>query len=330
MAQAVKFTLGFAPTLTGDKRYSWTESHWLPGTSNADLSTYDTKAVNLANARLGLCASNVQLLSVRLSLFNIDVNGRPLAARQRNRILVPGDTAVSGRVQQNKGLNAQGAIATNPLTSTPVYCDQPKSCVQCFLDGQIAGGGGLGTGTLFLAGVPDDIIQTGPGGTPDVNAVPGWNGAWIAFLNELKNDGFAFLGTTQPPSKGPIPILRWANEAASPFRLMFTIGANTFNVGDKVHIRRVRALVAKGQTGNGIWKIDATAGPDALGNFTYTLKNTGGLTASYASDGTAESVTQSFFTYLGTGTPQRATTRKRGATYGAARGKSRPRQRQLA
>ena len=323
---AVKVTYGYNPTQTGDRRYSIVESYWLPNVT--DLTggpggATDNACIALANARLGLCAANIQLQSIRQSLFTLDPSGRPIAARQRNRIIVPGQAQSSGRTVSSSALQVSGAFSL-------LNSDQPKAAVLCFLDGQAPNQGVSNVGTLYLAGIPDDIIQMGANGTPAVNAVAGWSNAWTSFLGVLNKNGFAFLGTMRPPTTGPVPILRWANEAAGSFRLMFTISANLFTVGQKIHVRGVRMNAPRTPTPMGKWKIDAVAGPDASNNYTYTLKNSQGFTSSQiVTDGTVESDTKTFYSYLGTGTPMRATTRKRGATYGAARGRSRPRPRPL-
>ncbi len=326
---SVRVTFGFNPTGTGDRRFAFTNSFWLPNQSSTDLSQNDTVCVNLANRLLAMMASNVNLISVRMSYFTVDPGtGRPIASRQRNRILVPGQTNMSNAVSIST-LSYQGAYSL-------LWSDQAKGCVQCAIDGLIGAPGSQikGNSTMYLAGIPDDLIKLGSGGTLSFASIPGWSDAWQAFLSQLYKDQWGFLGLQRPPTKGPANIIRWTQEApGTQLRLMYTLSqANQFgSPGDKVHVRRVRMTVPRAPTPNGIWRIDAVAGPDASNNYTYTLQNTSGFVATQiATPGTVESVTQGFYMYAGTGQPLRATTRKRGATYGAARGKSRPRPRQLA
>lgn len=326
----IKVTLGLVPSLTGDRRFSWTESYWLPNASGF-ASTVDATCANLALARLGLCASNVQLLSIRQSLFQLDSTfGQLYATRQRNRIQVP--------AAQVTGTILNGVVTdVNPVGTMAGYCDQAKACVQVALDGQVTGGGPVSADTKYVAGIPDALIQTGPGGTLIFSAVPGWNDRFAQYMEALQAGGFAFYGIRNPPSPLPKNIISWVNEAAAPNRLILTVGsqlqanATPLVAGNKVHVRGIRNNVSRTPRAVGIWRVAAVAGPDASGNYSYTLANSSGFTASdILTPGTAESVTNVYFTYIGTGTPLRATAHKRGATYGASRGRSRARPRQLA
>lgn len=249
----------------------WSEKHiYIPDVLN--LRALQPQMTALANARLGCAAANVWLSEMRAS--------RPGVFRDSFRLF----SRKGG--DRDSGIEGPGALKD-------YRADQTNACLNVLLQAN-----DVQKKTMYLAGVPDDLIVTAPSG-PDYAAVPEFVDAWNLYRNLLTNGSWGFKARSLNREANLVDVVDWNLEPNAPFSLVASIDAlNDFGaVGDQVQIRGVSALTRGTRLPNGIWKIKAKSGAGGLVNF--TLRSAIGYDPTNFDDaGTIEPVLFQYATYL--------------------------------
>jgi len=302
----------FTWTSVGPKLVAGSETHWyLPGV--VSLENAIIPAIVMANKRVELLAGNCSLLMIRMS-----------------DDAVRGDSA---RVLPDNQPHGQMALMSSSTIPKTITCDQPNSVVLVR---------GRNTATtkknLFLMGIPDQVIRTQPAG-PDLDVVNTWRQRWNTFrdhmIGALAGIGGAlaplwgFRARSLSDETGRKEIVNWTQSAGAPPNLILHIPTGQLNVavGKLLQVRNVKMLIPGTPRPTGMWRVHAKT--VSAGNDLFELRSTSGYDAAAIDEpGTAEPVTYSYFPYTSL-TTEGQTTRKRGVSSAAARGKSSRRTRRL-
>ena len=286
----------FAFTLAGA---SWTETHYSYGvTSFVNLRPF---AIDYANKRAQTLGAYAALTEIRLS----DVTN------PRDTYLVP-PTSFNGLSPFD--------YPTTQRNQEAVDADQPNSSIQLRIETEAL------PKTMYLAGVPDDVIGTQPRTTRNLTA--DFNPNWRASL-------LSWIGSGPDPAAGTLIGGNWgclvkaptgrqvctAQQAAAPLAAYAAVQAQAplaGGVGDKVLVTGFRSVNPRQKGLSGVYKILAIQS----GNV-YVLA---GTTAAQAANvkplpGHVADLSYKVAKYTSC-TPLKGTSRKRGNSFGRPAGKS--------
>jgi len=184
--------------------------------------------------------------------------------------------------------------------------------------------GSIGNKNWFLAGVPDSTIQTGPLNRRGISlgGSPGWLARFTAFMSFLTSgNAFGFRSRT---ADGQIQAQGLVTNAAFPAMIgVVTAVTLGLNVGQSVLVKGWRRNNARLGPLTGGYVIGGVLPPTTPAtNWTYFLLNTAAVNpTNFLGLGTIGPLSFQFIPYEGF-EPIKAVSHKRGASYGAPRGRS--------
>lgn len=299
----------FMSAKSGGKTFGWSESHIRMDAGTADDVV--APAIALANKRIVLFGKGPTMDAVRIS--DVAVNRDAL-------LLVAGNTYNGAQLlDKDPGVNAQ--------SSTIDRHDQPNACIKIRLLNNNAR-----YKTLYLAGVPDNLIISEPAGA-GLQFNQAWlTNFWPAYLQELcpqgstSKWGFRARANKSENTKveaKDIKAVGIVDNVTGYVRIAVVTTDDRANLGETVQIRGATRQNPSYKGINGQWKVAAkiTDWP-AAGYTGYDLRGTQGTNITNLRDlGTVELVDYRYVPYvIGDLTGQ--TTRKRGVGGNRPRGRS--------
>ena len=277
----------------------FSEVHWR--ISDSDVSQSVAPAIELAQKRVKLFASNIDLYLIRLS--------REEKPRQSHRII-------------SSILSATANTTTMPTMGDPLpgadKAEKPNSSI--IMTGKHQD---FRTRTFYLAGHPDLITRTDPAG-PDLNAVPGYNAAMVAWRDILLNGTWGFRARVLEPDEQQIAGLSNEADGLGRVKVKLPVGETLGEPGNIVQIRGAKPINRALGTINGQWVAEELlvtgSGPTAVTEL--LLRNSAGTPASnFNPMGTIEGVEYTYLPYTKIEISGQGT-RKRGVGSVRRRGRS--------
>jgi len=290
---AMKVVL-FYGTAEAGKPFSTTETHYyLP--DGDDFTACQARADTLASARNQMMGTGVKFFGIRMSLEGEARTARFVPSGQMTKAGVP--------------------IGSGNTGSKFGAADQPNACILLR-----ASHDNKRQKNIYLTGVPDELIQTNPVG-PNLNKVVGWEAKFNNYKKILKEDNiWGFKGRKLNPTKTNVVDYVQQDNGAGLLGVVTTVDVAA--VGDKVQLRNVKLINPSLPKVNGQYYVTSKDTDVGAGTFTYFLRNSADLIANNIADpGTIEKVEFDYFAYdcvriMG------QTSRKRGVSALAPRGKS--------
>jgi len=202
------------------------------------LTPGKVKAYQFAMARLALSGKGVSLLGIRVT----DLDVTPVMT-EIVQLLVGGSQV--GEVP----VTALGL----PWINTPdVESDPSDRCLVIRCEGLQSE-----RKVMYLRGVPDCIIRTGPAG-PDFSTLAGYAAQYAAWRAIAQNGEWGWAGRDRTGTGAHVPILGYATQAGPIPRLGVQVNASlVLPVGTRVQVSRATAL-NRALTPNGQWTIIAS------------------------------------------------------------------------
>lgn len=272
-----------------DGVYAISESHWTVGAE--ELAVTVPKMKKLAIARYKLMGAGVQIIGARVSKEGVF---------RDSLMLGPDDLAIPVR-----GTNADKLDNGEGSTGDP---DQAKACPLIRAEG-----GTQHRKSIYLSGVPDDVIRGNP---PVLNfgGVPGFQLKFDAYAKELITKGWGFAVVDQVVAAATKKaVLACVTQAVTGLLGIVTSGTITGAViGTKLQLRNFKMKNPAYKSPNGRQVIGQIEEGPGAGQFTYWLLNSAGiLPANIFLFGSAERVEYTVQAYTEL-IPRNPTTRKRG------------------
>lgn len=284
---------------------TWSEAHYyIPATNPVDASD---AAVALAGFRGACLGRNAYLVALRLSSF------------PANRVVY--DIAFSP-------LNDTGTWPADPSGGN-WSSDQANACLKVRM------WGGVAAKTLNLAGVPDNVILTGPA-YPDGYALGvDFDMVFDAYMSYLVAPlGSSNWGFRTRLSEFPAQVVGLVSNALYPQMLGVVVGSalvsvahpgHNLGVGEEVYLsgwRRRNTRVPGLEGAYEVLGVLPPAAPPAVQNYTYFLANTGSVDPlNFLGLGTVDVLDYMVTPYARWGI-SKAGTRKRGGSFGLPVGRS--------
>lgn len=283
----------------------WSESHF--NITAADEATARLDAIELAKTRLGICGWNVIMSRIRISLYGNKRRYPPVDLTP----LVGGDGTARGE-DWNGGNAAFDDSADYVDTSLMVDTD----------------GVGNGIGRIYLAGIPDMIINS-LGSGYDPAGRPWWLNKFQAFQAALIAGGkWGFrVRSVAAPAFQQTGVVAIRRNAAPPSLLGFDVVGDPAWVtqGVQLQLRGLKKLDLGKRTLNGIYTVESKVASPVVGQTTVYLWGTALFDESlYQPPGTLETVVYELDPYKAI-IPNRAGDRDRGIGFAPPRGRRRRR-----
>jgi hypothetical protein len=270
---------------------SWSEAHFLAGADS--FSAAQSNAVALANARAGMLGGDATIDAVRLSLFAV-----PRYVEYLDGSLFSDSGSWSGDTEEYTGNHPNLALLCRASSSG----DQKN---------------------LYLAGFPEAIAQQGTtfkgGYIPNSQFITRFAAFKAALLNGFSFPARLFTGSQR--CSGPL-----VQNAQFPGMVgVPTAAAVGLAVGDQAYVYGFRRINTKIGHINGLWQVRGILAGAAPGSVIYFLANTSGVDPNnFFVLGNIVANQHTFENYSDL-VAKKVVSRKRGATLGAPRGRSRTR-----
>jgi hypothetical protein len=305
---AIKVLMAWGFSQTGPYRPGVSEVLYYLGAATTTQDTALNQAVvSLMNARTNLMGNNVTALLYRLSVPNVP--------HSTNTVFATPQPNGNSPIQQTPAISWGGSDVPN--TSLKITAKsgqaQPRN--------------------MYLAGLPDALLQTNPVG-PNWSAagLAGFQNYWNIWSSIILNGQWGTNFLNRLPAGQPVNIAYWQQSTVAPFNLQFAIPTTSGyqpSVGSIVHIRKVLMGVTGVPRPLGRWKIKSTSA-DGSGNNLYELDQSSAYQAVLIQQaGTVESVTFGYQPFVSLSNYLQ-TSRRRGIGPVRPRGRSKPRLRRQA
>jgi hypothetical protein len=278
--------------------YSWSETHYyLLSTAESVVHPY---TVQLANYRARLLGDYANLSAIRLSTVPSNRNVTDID---------PSEWSGAGFVGTDTGMG-------------DVTAERPYSSLLLLFTGQVS------QKNMYLGGLPDEIIQTTP--TSNTGYVP--SGDWQMRFNQwsqylVKPDGTSQWGFRSRFGEPGIPItsVGLATGVGSNIGLFSMVNLGV-PVGSDVYLTGFRRSNTRQPGLSGSYQVIGIIPPGSgVTSWETILGETGNVVPSnFISMGTAQPLVYQYVPYIAC-TPRRATSRKRGGSFGRPRGRLRAR-----
>lgn len=284
-----------ATIFMGQDKYSWSEAHYFLPTN--DFLAAEGPTLSLVEARARCLGRNAQVLGARLSH-------------------VPANRQV-----KDADISGGGISGTWPADPTNLLYDSDRAYSSLLIRMESA----TGSKNMYLAGVPDGVIQTVPGDRDGFIVVPLFDNVLQSLMNLLTGGGGGGnWGYRSRLSGGGLQATALTTNALFPGEIGVTVPSSLgVVVGDEVYLTGWRRINTRSPGLAGAWQVVGILPPaSGPGPWTYFLGRSGNVSpTNFLGLGRIDSLKYEYLSYVSWAIKS-STSRKRGASFGKPVGRS--------